>query len=606
MNVGRYAIEEELGRGSMGIVYQAHDPRLDRRVALKVMKADLAASETFVQRFLKEARAVARLSHPNIVSIYDADEDQGAIYLAMELLSGESLDKLIRNRKLSEKEIVLFGVQMAQTLDYAHQRGIIHRDIKPANIILESDGQIKITDFGVARIEDPATPQQTLAGEVLGTPAYMSPEQALGQSVDGRTDIYSLGVVLYELSTGVRPFKGKTLSAILMAIIHDMPPEPITLNADISPELARIIMKCMNKQADARFQTGKTLAEALEQVVPEDERGAAPQPPVKRSPRPLGLFILIFLIAAGIGGGVYFWAKGRMSMDQRPTPQSLAPGQTQMSATPATKPDTTADQAEIEPGPRELEKRIAEGMHRQQEAGRKAERPQEARKIAPAEKREPASAHRRGKIDTTKRHEPPLAKETLEKKAKGPDLETAQIQQNTVMAQVGFPPLGTRYVYKIINRKGIYKRSFTVVEDAVFQDSNVHRIQMKEKDVVNLYDAASANWMAQTRNGALERLAKPHEDLLRFPLYVGQKHQAKFAYTRRGKSKIIIQWIEVQSFEKVTVPAGTFETFRIHVESPEVEKTLWYSPELKIAVKRVDQHRREGKSTFELTKYRAP
>jgi serine/threonine protein kinase len=156
MNFGRYEIERELGRGSMGIVYQAHDPRLDRRVALKVLKADLVGSETFVQRFLKEARAVARLTHPNIVSIYDVDEDQGTIYIAMELLAGESLDKLIRKRKFSEKEIVLFGIQTAQILDYAYQRGIIHRDIKPGNIVLDPNGQIKITDFGVARIEDPS------------------------------------------------------------------------------------------------------------------------------------------------------------------------------------------------------------------------------------------------------------------------------------------------------------------------------------------------------------------------------------------------------------------------------------------------------------------
>ena len=174
------------------------------------------------------------------------------------------------------------------------------------------------------------------------------------------------------------------------------------------------------------------------------------------------------------------------------------------------------------------------------------------------------------------------------------------------MAKAEFPPRGTRYVYKYVTKKGTYKRSFTVVEDTVFQERKVHRVQMKEKDVVNLYDAASANWMAQIRSGALERLAKPHGDLLRFPLYVGQKHQAKFSFTKQGKSRIIVQWIEVQAFEKITVPAGTFETFRIRVESPEVKKTLWYAPELKIAVKSQDVHRREGKSTYELAKYKAP
>ena len=532
----------------MGIVYQAHDPRLDRRVALKVMKADLVTSETFVQRFLKEARAVARLSHPNIVSIYDADEDQGTIYLAMEFLTGEPLDKLIRKRKFSEKEIVLLGIQLAQTLDYAHQRGIIHRDVKPANIVLDPDGLIKITDFGVARIEDPAAPQQTLAGEVLGTPAYMSPEQAMGQRVDGRTDIYSLGVVLYELSTGVRPFKGKTVSAILMAIINDTPPEPETINDAISPDLARIIMRCMRKRADERFQTGKELAEALEQIVQEEERDAQPEPTSEKSSRRAVRLTMILALLLAIGGGAYFWAKSRKPVARPLAPQSVAPIPAQRKLVPEAKPDRASDQAEI--------------------------------------------SHR--------------IEKSLAKQAKEPGPETAQIPQGVVMAKAGFPPVGTRYVYKFVNKKGAYKRSFTVIEDAVFEGSKVHRVQIKERDVVNLYDAASANWMAQIRNGALERSAKPHDGLLRFPLSIGQKHQAKFTFTKQGKSRIIVQRIEVQAFEKLTVPAGTFETFRIQLESPEVKKMLWYSPELKIMVKRVDEHPREGMSIYELINYRGP
>lgn len=305
MRFGRYEIEKELGRGSMGIVYQAHDPRLDRRVALKVLRSDLVSSEPFVKRFLKEARAAARLAHPDIVTVFDVDEDRGTVYIAMELLPGEPLDQLIRKKMFGEKEIVLFGIRMAHVLDYAHKNGVVHRDIKPANIIIDPDGRLKITDFGVARIEDPSAPQQTVAGEVLGTPAYMSPEQALGRRIDGRTDIYSMGVVLYELCTGVRPFRGDTVSAILMAILHDTPPEPKTMNTAISPELAGIIMKCMSKEAGGRFQTGKALAEALEQLGRKEELAAPPAPSTTKSRR-RPAFFLVSLVALGIGSGLAY------------------------------------------------------------------------------------------------------------------------------------------------------------------------------------------------------------------------------------------------------------------------------------------------------------
>jgi serine/threonine-protein kinase len=305
MNFGRYEIRKELGRGSMGIVYEAHDPRLDRPVALKVLRTDLVSSETFVKRFLKEARAAARLAHPDIVTVYDVDEDQGTVYIAMELLTGEPLDQLIRAKTFSEKEIVRFGVRMARVLDFAHRNGIVHRDVKPANIIVDPGGGIKITDFGVARIEDPSAPQQTVAGEVLGTPAYMSPEQALGHRIDGRTDIFSVGVVLYELCTGVRPYRGDTVSAILMAILHDTPAEPETINAAISPELARIIMKCMSKEAGERFQNGNALAEALERLDGNEDDVPLRAPRVKKSRRRLAFFLLS-LVALGIGGGLAF------------------------------------------------------------------------------------------------------------------------------------------------------------------------------------------------------------------------------------------------------------------------------------------------------------
>jgi len=369
MRFGRYEIEKELGRGSMGIVYQAHDPRLDRRVALKVLRSDLVSSEPFVKRFLKEARAAARLAHPDIVTVFDVDEDQGTVYIAMELLAGQPLDQLINKRIFNEKDIVLFGIRMAHVLDFAHRNGIVHRDIKPANIILDPDGRIKITDFGVARIEDPSAPQQTVAGEVLGTPAYMSPEQALGHRIDGRTDIFSMGVVLYELSTGVRPFRGDTMSAILMAILHDTPPEPGTINTAISPELAGIIMKCMSKEADSRFHTGKALADALERILRKEERSALPVPSTKKAWRRPAFFI-VSLLALIIGSGLayrFLPDKGKAGSERPAT----------------TKPESSVGLAEANRKIEELERKIADARNRQEPAGENAGAAEEKkRKVA--------------------------------------------------------------------------------------------------------------------------------------------------------------------------------------------------------------------------------
>ena len=182
MQFGRYQILDELGKGSMGIVYKAHDPQIDRPVALKVLRQD-RINEEFIQRFLIEARAIGKLSHPNIVTVYDTGEDQGNLFIAMELLAGKSLKDVARSENLHLQKIAYIGAQVAEALNYAHQQGIIHRDIKPSNIILGSGSHVKITDFGIARIEDSSAPQQTQAGAILGTPVYMSPEQVMAKPV---------------------------------------------------------------------------------------------------------------------------------------------------------------------------------------------------------------------------------------------------------------------------------------------------------------------------------------------------------------------------------------------------------------------------------------
>ncbi len=265
MKYGRYETVRELGRGSMGVVYEAHDPQIDRTVALKVLRQDRNASDAFVRRFLKEAKAIGRLSHPNIVTVYDVGEDHGTIYIAMEFLEGQPLNQVIEGRRFSFEEVIEFGVQIAETLDYAHSKGVVHRDIKPSNILVQPKERLKITDFGIAHIEDPSATLQTQDGEILGTPAYMSPEQVLGKTIDGRSDLFSLGVILYELSTGTRPFgrQGKTLATMFNEITNTTPPDPTELNSLVDPKLSRVIMKCLAKAPGDRYPSGDSLAGAL-------------------------------------------------------------------------------------------------------------------------------------------------------------------------------------------------------------------------------------------------------------------------------------------------------------------------------------------------------
>lgn len=309
MNYGRYEIVRELGKGSMGVVYQAHDPQIGRTIALKVLRPDRVGSEDFVQRFLKEARAIGRMSHPSIVTVYDVGEDQGTVYIAMEFLEGVPLNAYTRERTLTLDEIASIGIQVAESLDYAHARGIVHRDIKPQNIMVAPDGRVKITDFGIAHIEDPDASHQTQAGEILGTPNYMSPEQVMGRKVDGRSDLYSLGVILYELVSGVRPFKGENLAAIFHAITSSSPARPEEINPDVTREFSDIVMRCLSKDPAGRYATGRELADALKGCLGSGEP-AVLAPHERRGH--LGKIIaavLVFLVAAA--GAWYYLTTGR-------------------------------------------------------------------------------------------------------------------------------------------------------------------------------------------------------------------------------------------------------------------------------------------------------
>jgi serine/threonine-protein kinase len=277
--IDRYEILGELGHGAMGVVYKGRDPIIDRLVAVKTIRFDRLYEDQEIlglkERFFKEAQAAGRLAHPNIVTIFDVGEDRGLSYIAMEFVEGEVLSQHIgRDRLLPVEEVLEIVAQAAEALDFAHQRQIVHRDIKPANIMRTPDGQIKVMDFGIAKL-----PSSTLtqAGSVLGTPSYMSPEQIRGEDLDGRSDLFSLGCVLYELLTGVKPFRGETLAALSYQITQE-PPTPATRQNPVVPARCdEILSKVLAKAPPDRYSRGKEFAQALRRVL-QDIRKSTPQP----------------------------------------------------------------------------------------------------------------------------------------------------------------------------------------------------------------------------------------------------------------------------------------------------------------------------------------
>ncbi|MGC8724184.1 MAG: protein kinase domain-containing protein [Acidobacteriota bacterium] len=275
--IGRYDIEGTIGRGAMGVVYRARDPIIGRALAIKVvsLSGGLAddAKEEYRQRFFREAQAAGNLHHPNIVTVFDAGEERGVPYLVMELVEGESLaQRLKRAGKLSVEEASSIARQVAAGLAYAHEKGVVHRDIKPANILLDAKGRAAITDFGVARL---SASDLTRTGEVLGTPNFMSPEQVLGQALDGRSDLFSLGVVYYLMLTGDRPFKGEEVSAICYNVVHSEPVPPVS-SLPLPAEVAGILDRLLRKNPAERFSDGETAAAALREVTERTQVVASP------------------------------------------------------------------------------------------------------------------------------------------------------------------------------------------------------------------------------------------------------------------------------------------------------------------------------------------
>ena len=268
-NIGKYRIVARLGRGGMAEVYKAYQPGLNRYVAIKVLHSHLADDEDFIERFEREATAVAKLRHQHIVTVYDFDIEDGRYFMVMEFVEGPTLKAELKERSLNGQiftmpETTRIFIALASAIDYAHRRGMVHRDLKPANVMFTSDGQVVLTDFGIARIVD-AT-RLTLTGAIAGTPAYMSPEQGQGDRGDERSDIYSLGVVLYEMVTGRVPFDADTPFAIILKHINDPLPLPTQANPDIPEAVERVILKAMSKDPDDRYQTADEMGQALREA----------------------------------------------------------------------------------------------------------------------------------------------------------------------------------------------------------------------------------------------------------------------------------------------------------------------------------------------------
>ncbi len=264
-----FQLEREIGRGGMGVVYLALDVRLDRQVAVKVLPDMLTESAPQRDRFLREARTAARLSNPNIVPIYRADEKDGVVFFVMRYVDGESLaERLVRRGTIPATEAASLLRDVALALDYAHGRSVVHRDIKPENIVIERGSEAPmVTDFGIARVMEAAP--ATATGQVLGTVHYMSPEQVLGEPLDGRSDLYSLGVVGFRALTGALPFNADTATAVLVSHVTKAPPKVLDVAPSVPPVLATIIDRCLMKDRDARFESGAAMAKAIDDAAVE-------------------------------------------------------------------------------------------------------------------------------------------------------------------------------------------------------------------------------------------------------------------------------------------------------------------------------------------------
>ncbi len=325
--LGHYRIVQLLGKGGMGEVYLAEDTKLDRQVALKILPAELAGDGERRARFEREAKAVASLNHPNIVTIHSVEEADGTHFLTMEMVHGKSLSELIPEGGLALTRFFDFATPLADAVSTAHQNGVTHRDLKPDNIMMGDDGRLRVLDFGLAKLAETASGEEgpaeaptqsvTQEGKVLGTVAYMSPEQAEGKPVDHRSDIFSLGIILYEMATGQRPFGGDTSLSVLSSILRDTPTSVTDLNTRLPRQLGRIVRRCLQKEPDRRYQSALDLRNELEEL--EEEVATGEVTPVGQAGLPAAadsgwkrLVVAGALIVGALGLGFGLWSlKGR-------------------------------------------------------------------------------------------------------------------------------------------------------------------------------------------------------------------------------------------------------------------------------------------------------